>query len=64
MAVALQQSLIVTRASRRAERLSELRLRFRALFESSMKPHLAKPEKHTDFVHYSKQLWRLVAENR
>jgi hypothetical protein len=65
MAAQLQQSLTVTRVSRRAERLSELRLRFRSLFDKAMKPHLGKPaEKQTDFVQYSKQLWRLVAENR
>jgi hypothetical protein len=59
--------------SRRAARLTELRLRFRQLYDTVMKPALAKAVtaghsetggRGRDIIQYSKQLWRAVAEHR
>jgi myotubularin-related protein 14 len=59
--------------SRRAARLTELRLRFRQLYDTVMKPALAKAMaaghsetggRGRDIIQYSKQLWRAVAEHR
>jgi hypothetical protein len=50
MAAALQQSLIVTRASRAPSGCRSCACAFARSYESSMKPHLAKPEKHNDFA--------------